>query len=80
MADTNVQVNFKMINSDFRAKTKEINNDMKELRSEFRLNESQLKATGDKGDYLKNKTSILSKEYQLQKDKVEASKKAGEQA
>ncbi|OUC52435.1 phage tail tape measure protein [Eggerthia catenaformis] len=79
MADTNVQVNFKMINSDFRAKTKEINNDMKELRSEFRLNESQLKATGDKGDYLKNKTSILSKEYQLQKDKVEASKKALEQ-
>lgn len=77
---TQAEIEFKVINSQFKSSVKEMNSSMSQLRSEFKLNESQYKATGDKADYLKGKHTILNKEYETQKEKVKATSDALAQA
>lgn len=76
MAKKTAEIELKLINSQFKNQCSVTNQTMKSLRSEFKLNESQFKATGDKAEYLKNKSDILTKQYETQKQKVEDTRTA----
>lgn len=76
MAKKTAEIELKLINSQFRSQCSVTSQTMKSLRSEFKLNESQFKATGDKAEYLKNKSDILTKQYETQKQKVEDTRTA----
>lgn len=67
---TTAEVEFKVINQEYNSAMKSMRTETTNLNSTLKLNESQFKATGDKGEYLKTKCDALTKQYDLSKQKV----------
>lgn len=67
---TTAEIEFKVINQQYNAAIKSMRTENTTLNSTLKLNETQFKATGDKGEYLKTKCDTLAKQYDISKQKV----------
>lgn len=72
MAKNEAKIKFTAETSGFNDKLKQVNNQMSQLRAEFKLNETQMKATGTTVEGLENKHKILSSQLEVAKEKTEA--------
>lgn len=73
MAKNNeAKIKFTAETGDFNDQIKEAEGSMKELRSELKLNSSQMKNTGETTDALKQRQQILAKELDAARSKTEA--------
>lgn len=72
MAKNEAKIKFTAETSGFNDKLKQVNNQMSQLRAEFKLNETQMKATGTTVEGLENKHKILSSQLETAKEKTEA--------
>lgn len=73
MANRNeAKVTFLAETKDFREQVRQANNEMSELRAELKLNDLQMKATGDSVKGLENKHENLTKQLEAAKRKTEA--------
>ena len=69
------QIRFTADTSEFNDQIKDSESSLKELRSELKLNASQMKKTGDNTETLKKRQKLLAKELETAKDKTEALEK-----
>lgn len=74
------KVRFTAETSDFNEQIKGSESSLRELRSELKLNASQMKKTGDNTETLKKRQEILAKELDASKEKTEALSKKLEKA
>lgn len=73
MAKNNeAKIKFSAETGEFNDQIKKANNELSELRAELKLNETQMKATGDSVEGLENKHRILTEQLNAAKDKTEA--------
>lgn len=72
MANNEAKIKFSAETGEFNKAIQKSNSEMTELRAELRLNETQMKATGNSVEGLENKHSILSKQLKASEDKTEA--------
>lgn len=72
MANKQAEVIFKAKTSEFDASIKQSKQNLSVLRSELKLNQTQLKGTGDSTELLKKRIAILSDEFWAAKEKTEA--------
>lgn len=72
MAKNEAKIRFTAETSEFNASIKRANNEMSKLRSELKLNETQMKGTGASVEALEGKHQILSSQLQASQSKVEA--------
>lgn len=77
---TQAEIEFKLLNSQYKKGISEINKDNASLKSSLKLCEAQFQATGDKSEYLKTKCDVLTKQYDLSKQKVKETADALEQS
>ncbi|MGF3113207.1 phage tail tape measure protein [Facklamia sp. P9177] len=80
MAEKEVKVRYKVLNSEFNSGIKDINSSLTTLNKEFRLQKEEMKLTGSETDKLEASLNKLSKEYDLAKQKTELTAQAFEQA
>lgn len=66
------KIKFTAETADFNDQIHDSEGNLKELRSELKLNASQMKKTGDNTETLKKRQEILAKELEASKDKTEA--------
>lgn len=69
-------VTFKVFNKEFKSGIKEMENSAKSLRQELKLEQEQLKMTGSESQKHASTLSNLEKQYDLAKQKTEATRKA----
>lgn len=74
------KIRFTAETSDFNEQIKDSESSLRELRSELKLNASQMKKTGDNTATLKKRQELLAKELETAKDKTEALRKKLEKA
>lgn len=72
MAKNEAKIKFTAETGEFNKAIQKSNSEMTELRAEMKLNETQMKATGETVEGLENKHSILQKQLKASKDKTEA--------
>lgn len=72
MAKNEAKIRFTAETKNFNSAISQANNEMSELRAEMRLNETQMKATGNTVEGLENKHKILSSQLQAAGQKTEA--------
>lgn len=72
MAKNEAKIKFTAETGEFNEAIKQANNEMSLLRSELRLNETQMKATGATVESLENKHSILEAQLKASESKTEA--------
>ncbi len=72
MADREARIKFRAETAEFQSQIKAANSTMASLRSEMRLNEAQFKNSGDRMDYLKQKSSLLESQLSANRDKQTA--------
>lgn len=72
MADREARIKFRAETAEFQSQIKAANSTMASLRSEMRLNEAQFKNSGDRMDYLKQKSSLLESQIAANRDKQTA--------
>lgn len=72
MAKNEAKIKFTAETGSFNSAIQKANNKMSELRAELKLNETQMKASGDAVEGLENKHSILQKQLKASQDKTEA--------
>ena len=72
MAKNEAKIKFTADTKEFTEQIQKSNNKMSQLRAEFKLNETQMKATGTTVEGLENKHKILSTQLETAKEKVEA--------
>ena len=72
MAKNEAKIRFTAETGEFNSAIKQSNNQMSELKAELRLNETQMKATGNTVEGLENKHKILSSQLEASKQKTEA--------
>lgn len=72
MADKEAKIQFKAETEEFQSAIKAANSEMSSLRSEMKLNESQFQNSGDKAEYLENKTQLLEQQLAANREKQEA--------
>ena len=74
------KIKFTAETGEFNEQINEAEGSLKELRSELKLNSSQMKKTGDNTETLKKRQGILAKELEASKDKTDALSKKLEKA
>lgn len=74
------KIKFTAETSEFNEQISESESSLKELRSELKLNASQMKKTGDNTETLKKRQSLLAKELETSQNKTEALRKKLEKA
>lgn len=72
MAKNEAKIKFTAETGEFNEQIKRSNNEMTKLRAEFKLNETQMKATGTTVEGLENKHKILTNQLETAKEKTEA--------
>ncbi|MGN0301594.1 MAG: phage tail tape measure protein, partial [Anaerotardibacter sp.] len=72
MAKDEIKVKFRAETADMNAAIKASNNELKQLRSEMKLNEAQMKNSGSSADTLKQRHQILANQLEQNKAKQEA--------
>lgn len=72
MAKNQAKIKFTADTAEFNSQIKTANSTLASLRAGLKLNEAELKNTGDKAEYLKTKHSILEKELETNEAKQEA--------
>lgn len=72
MAKNEAKIKFTAETGSFNSAIQKANNEMSELRAELKLNETQMKASGNAVEGLENKHSILQKQLKASQDKTEA--------
>lgn len=72
MAKNEAKIKFTAETGEFNKAIQKSNSEMTELRAEMRLNETQMKATGETVEGLENKHQILEKQLKASHDKTEA--------
>lgn len=72
MADREAKIRFTAETQDLNSQIKSSENSLKELRSELKLNTTDMKANGESAENLKNRLNILGNEMQAAKDKTQA--------
>lgn len=72
MAKNEAKIRFSADVASFNDSIKKSNDEMSKLRAEMKLNETQMKATGETVEGLENKHKILSEQLQASQDKTEA--------
>lgn len=72
MAKNEAKIKFTAETGSFNSAIQKANNEMSELRAELKLNETQMKASGDAVEGLENKHSILQRQLKASQDKTEA--------
>lgn len=72
MADREARVTFRAETEQFQAQVRAANQAMSGLRSEMRLNDAQFSNTGDRADYLRSRSQILSSQLDSNRQKQEA--------
>ena len=80
MAKNEAKIKFTAETAGFNDKLKQVNSEMSQLRAEFKLNETQMKATGSTVEGLENKHKILSNQLEVAKEKTETLSKKFEKA
>ncbi|MGX7108352.1 phage tail tape measure protein [Facklamia miroungae] len=80
MAEKEVKVRYKVLNSEFNSGIKDINSGLTTLNKEFRLQKEEMRLTGSETDKLEASLCKLSQEYDLAKQKTELTAQAFEQA
>ncbi len=72
MAKNEAKIKFNAEVKDFNQSIQQANNEMAELRAEMKLNETQMKGTGDSTEELEKRQDILQRQLQASQEKVEA--------
>ena len=80
MANDKIQIEFKVLNDEFKSKLAEMGEASKKLNRDFKLQKEQMKLTGSESDKLKASTDFLGKKYQEASKRVNETKAQLEQA
>lgn len=75
-----IQIEFKVINSEFNRAMKEMGSEVSNLNKKFRLEQEQLRVNGTEKEKLQSRMSYLTERYKLQQKEVQATKKHLEKA
>lgn len=75
-----IQIEFKVINSEFNRAMKEMGSEVSNLNKKFRLEQEQLRVNGTEKEKLQSRMSYLTERYKLQQKEVQATKEHLEKA
>lgn len=80
MAKDQIQIEFKVMNDEFKGKISEMKKETTQLNREFKLQSEQMKLSGSQTDKLKSRLEFLNQRYDQSKEKVRLTKEQLEQA